>query len=86
MLKYFFLTQSFCSSQETGMTALMGAAQAGSLPLVRAILRRGGNPSALDKKRFTAVHYAAMGGFYEVGTAVVSAVAHDFVFDPPHTG
>lgn len=65
------------------MTALMDAARAGSLPLVRAILRKGGNPNAVDKKRFTAVHYAAMGGFYEVVATVVSAEAHDFVFDPP---
>ncbi|XP_017287874.2 ankyrin repeat and EF-hand domain-containing protein 1a [Kryptolebias marmoratus] len=54
------------TNQETGVTALMEAARAGSLPLVRAILRRGGNPNALDKTRLTAVHYAAMGGFFEV--------------------
>ncbi|KAK7907356.1 hypothetical protein WMY93_015968 [Mugilogobius chulae] len=54
------------SNQNTGVTALMEAAKAGSLQLVRSILRRGGNPNAVDKKRHTAVHYAAMGGFFEV--------------------
>lgn len=44
----------------------MEAAKAGSLKLVRAILRKGGNPNALDKKGLTAAHYAAMGGHYEV--------------------
>ena len=44
----------------------MEAAKAGSLQVVRAILRKGGNPNALDRQRFTAVHYAAMGGFLEV--------------------
>lgn len=44
----------------------MEAAKAGSVQLVRAILKKGGNPNALDRKRFTAVHYAAMGGFFEV--------------------
>lgn len=44
----------------------MEAAKVGALPLVKAILRRGGNPNALDRKRLTAVHYAAMGGFFEV--------------------
>lgn len=44
----------------------MEAAKAGSLQLVRAILKRGGTPEALDKRRCTAMHYAAMGGFFEV--------------------
>lgn len=44
----------------------MEAAKAGCVQLVRAILKKGGNPNALDRKRFTAVHYAAMGGFFEV--------------------
>lgn len=52
--------------QKTAVTALMGAAKAGSLQLVKAILKKGGNPNALDRKRLTAVHYAAMGGFFEV--------------------
>lgn len=46
----------------------MEAAKAGSLQLVMSILRRGGNPNAVDKKRHSAVHYAAMGGFFEVCT------------------
>lgn len=54
------------SPQKTGVTALMEAAKAGSLQLVKAILRAGGNPNVLDHKRLTAVHYAAMGGFFEV--------------------
>ena len=55
-----------CSPQKTGVTALMEAAKVGSLQLVKAILKKGGNSNALDRKRFTAVHYAAMGGFFEV--------------------
>ncbi|CAJ1077309.1 ankyrin repeat and EF-hand domain-containing protein 1 [Xyrichtys novacula] len=43
----------------------MEAVKAGSLKLVRAILRKGGNPNALDLKRMTAAHYAAQGGFFE---------------------
>lgn len=62
-----FLSPFFSSLlQTTGITALMEAAKAGSLELVRAILRKGGNPNALDRKYFSAVHYAAMGGFFEV--------------------
>lgn len=44
----------------------MEAAKAGSVELVRAILRKGGNPNALDTNRFSAAHYAAMGNFLEV--------------------
>ncbi|XP_059212029.1 ankyrin repeat and EF-hand domain-containing protein 1a [Centropristis striata] len=64
------------TNQQTGITALMEAARAGSLPLVRAILRKGGNPNALDRKRFTAAHYAAMGGFFEL-IQVLSAYSAD---------
>ncbi|TDH00075.1 hypothetical protein EPR50_G00183820 [Perca flavescens] len=64
------------TNQKTGVTALMEAAKAGSLQLVRAILKRGGNPNALDRKRLTAVHYAAMGGFFEL-IQVLSAYAAD---------
>ncbi|XP_070843747.1 ankyrin repeat and EF-hand domain containing 1a [Chaetodon trifascialis] len=64
------------TNQKTGVTALMEAAKAGSLQLVKAILKRGGNPNALDRKRFTAVHYAAMGGFFEV-IQVLSAYSAD---------
>lgn len=56
----------FFPFQKTGVTALMEAVKAGSLQLVRAILKRGGNPDVLDKSRCTAMHYAAMGGFFEV--------------------
>lgn len=44
----------------------MAAVKARSLELVRAILRRGGNPNTLDKNRHSAVHYAAMDGLFEV--------------------
>uniref|UniRef100_A0A667YUV7 Ankyrin repeat and EF-hand domain containing 1a n=1 Tax=Myripristis murdjan TaxID=586833 RepID=A0A667YUV7_9TELE len=64
------------TNQKTGATALMEAAKAGSLQLVRAILKRGGNPNALDRKRLGAVHYAAMGGFFEV-IQVLSAYSAD---------
>ena len=44
----------------------MEAAKVGSLQLVGLILKKGGNPNAVDVKRRSAVHYAAMGGFMEV--------------------
>ncbi|XP_006625836.2 ankyrin repeat and EF-hand domain-containing protein 1 [Lepisosteus oculatus] len=50
----------------TGHTALMEAAKAGTVELVRAILQRGGNVNVLDKRRNHAAHYAAEGGFFEV--------------------
>ncbi|XP_062293763.1 ankyrin repeat and EF-hand domain-containing protein 1a [Scomber scombrus] len=64
------------TNQKTGITALMEAAKAGSLQLVKAILKKGGNPNALDRQRFTAAHYAAMGGFFEV-IQVLSAYTAD---------
>ncbi|KAJ4929308.1 hypothetical protein JOQ06_004918 [Pogonophryne albipinna] len=64
------------TNQETGTTALMEAAKAGSLQVLRSILKRGGNPNALDRKRFTAVHYAAMRGFFEL-IQVLSACSAD---------
>ncbi|XP_060908571.1 ankyrin repeat and EF-hand domain-containing protein 1a isoform X1 [Labrus mixtus] len=64
------------TNQATGVTALMGAAKSGSLQLVRAILKIGGNPNALDRQRLAAVHYAAMGGFLEV-IQVLSAYSAD---------
>ncbi|KAF7663794.1 hypothetical protein LDENG_00200200 [Lucifuga dentata] len=54
------------ANQKTGVTALMEACKAGSLQLVRAILKKGGNPNAVDQNHLSAVHYAAMGGFFEV--------------------
>ncbi|XP_061126287.1 ankyrin repeat and EF-hand domain-containing protein 1a isoform X1 [Syngnathus typhle] len=64
------------SDEKTGVTALMEACKAGSLELVREILKRGANPNALDLKRMTAVHYAAMGGFFEV-IVLLSAFSAD---------
>ncbi|XP_047429762.1 ankyrin repeat and EF-hand domain-containing protein 1a [Mugil cephalus] len=64
------------TNETTGVTALMGAAKAGSMQLVKAILRKGGDPNTLDRKRLTAVHYAAMGGFFEV-IQVLSAHSAD---------
>ncbi|XP_068432563.1 ankyrin repeat and EF-hand domain containing 1a [Clinocottus analis] len=64
------------TNQKTSVTSLMEATKAGSLQLVKAILKKGGNPNALDLKRNTAVHYAAMGGFFEVIQAL-SAYAAD---------
>ncbi|KAG7267444.1 hypothetical protein CRUP_033399, partial [Coryphaenoides rupestris] len=45
----------------------MLAAQTGSLQLARALLRSGGLPGTRDAQNQTAVHYAAMGGFFELG-------------------
>lgn len=71
MLCVFSLRPTGCvsllsSPQSTGVTALMEAAKGGSVPLVRAILQRGGNPNALDNMRLSVVHYAAIGGVFEV--------------------
>ncbi|XP_076834757.1 ankyrin repeat and EF-hand domain-containing protein 1 isoform X2 [Brachyhypopomus gauderio] len=62
--------------QATGRTALMEAAGAGALTLVRAILQRGGNPNALDKESRHAGHEAARGGFFQV-IQVLSAYSCD---------
>ncbi|XP_056337113.1 ankyrin repeat and EF-hand domain-containing protein 1a [Danio aesculapii] len=64
------------TNQETGRTALMEAARAGALDLVRAILKKGGNVNALDKKRFHAAHFAAEKGFFEI-IKVLSAYRAD---------
>ncbi|XP_029352980.1 ankyrin repeat and EF-hand domain-containing protein 1 [Echeneis naucrates] len=69
-------TDPNATNQKTGVTALMEAAKAGSVQLVRAILRSGGDPNVLDQKRLSAVHYAAMGGFFEV-IQVLSAHSAD---------
>ncbi|KAJ3580751.1 hypothetical protein NHX12_025632, partial [Muraenolepis orangiensis] len=53
------------ANQSTGVSALMLAAQRGSLQLVRALLQRGGLPGARDAKQQNAIHYAAMGGFFQ---------------------
>ncbi|XP_024146884.1 ankyrin repeat and EF-hand domain-containing protein 1a [Oryzias melastigma] len=68
-------------NEKTGVTALMEAVKAGSLQLVRAILKRGGNPDVLDKSRCTAMHYAAMGGFFEVIRALSAYSAPMNVID-----
>ncbi|XP_048063114.1 ankyrin repeat and EF-hand domain-containing protein 1a [Megalobrama amblycephala] len=65
------------TNQETGRTALMEATRAGAIDLVRAILRKGGNVNALDKKRFHSAHFAAERGFFEI-IKVLSAYAADF--------
>ncbi|KAM3860927.1 ankyrin repeat and EF-hand domain-containing protein 1-like [Diretmus argenteus] len=54
------------TNQRSGVTVLMEAVKGESLPLVRAILQRGGNPNVLDRKRLNVVHYAAKGGFFEI--------------------
>uniref|UniRef100_A0A3B3TR91 Ankyrin repeat and EF-hand domain containing 1a n=1 Tax=Poecilia latipinna TaxID=48699 RepID=A0A3B3TR91_9TELE len=64
------------NEQTTGVTALMEAAKTGSLPVVRQILRRGGNPNTLDQNGYNAVHYAALSGCFEV-IMVLSGFAAD---------
>uniref|UniRef100_A0A3B3TQK2 Ankyrin repeat and EF-hand domain containing 1a n=1 Tax=Poecilia latipinna TaxID=48699 RepID=A0A3B3TQK2_9TELE len=54
------------ANETTGVTALMEAAKTGSLPVVRQILRRGGNPNTLDQNGYNAVHYAALSGCFEL--------------------
>uniref|UniRef100_A0A8C5EJN3 Ankyrin repeat and EF-hand domain containing 1a n=1 Tax=Gouania willdenowi TaxID=441366 RepID=A0A8C5EJN3_GOUWI len=53
-------------NKTTGVTALMAASKAGSLQLVRAILKKGGDPNALSTERLSAVHLAAEVGSLEV--------------------
>lgn len=67
---------SNATDEATGRTALMEAAKAGALDLVRAILLRGGNPNALDKKKMHAAHFAAEGGFFEVDLGPFKFVLH----------
>ncbi|KAJ8410301.1 hypothetical protein AAFF_G00202820 [Aldrovandia affinis] len=64
------------ANKATGRTPLMEAARVGALKLVRAILRKGGNANALDKKRTHAAHFAAESGFFEV-IRVLSAYSAD---------
>ncbi|XP_028858671.1 ankyrin repeat and EF-hand domain-containing protein 1 isoform X2 [Denticeps clupeoides] len=64
------------TNQKTGRSALMEAARAGAVELVRAILRKGANVNALDKKKFNAVHFAAEGGYFEV-IQILSAYSAD---------
>ncbi|XP_064621436.1 ankyrin repeat and EF-hand domain-containing protein 1-like isoform X2 [Lineus longissimus] len=52
--------------EATGRTPLMVASQSGSVIVVRAILERGGDVNALDRKGAHAAHYAAKGGFFDV--------------------
>ncbi|KAM4713097.1 ankyrin repeat and EF-hand domain-containing protein 1 [Anableps anableps] len=54
------------TKMETGVTALMDAVRNGCLLVAQDILRRGGNPNAVDKKSFSAAHYAALSGCFEV--------------------
>ncbi|CAB1330540.1 unnamed protein product, partial [Coregonus sp. 'balchen'] len=64
------------TNEASGRSALMEAARAGAVELVRAILQKGGNPNAVDKKRMHAAHLAAEGGFFEV-IVVLSAYSAD---------
>ncbi|XP_017331642.1 ankyrin repeat and EF-hand domain-containing protein 1 isoform X2 [Ictalurus punctatus] len=65
------------TDQVTGRTALMEAARAGSVALVRHILQRGGNPNTADKQQQNATQLAAAGGFFQV-LRVLSAYQADF--------
>ncbi|XP_053366177.1 ankyrin repeat and EF-hand domain-containing protein 1 [Clarias gariepinus] len=65
------------TDQVTGRTALMEAARAGSVVLVRNILQRGGNPNTEDKQHQNAAQLAAAGGFFQV-LRVLSAYQADF--------
>lgn len=58
----------------------MEAAKAGSVELVRTILRKGGNPNALDINRLSAVHFAAMGAFFEVCYLLTKCLFSLFIF------
>ncbi|XP_036811164.1 ankyrin repeat and EF-hand domain-containing protein 1 [Oncorhynchus mykiss] len=64
------------TNEASGRSALMEAARAGAVDLVRAILQKGGNPNAVDKKRIHTAHLAAEGGFFEV-IVVLSAYSAD---------
>ncbi|KAF7703996.1 ankyrin repeat and EF-hand domain-containing protein 1 isoform X2 [Silurus meridionalis] len=54
------------TDQLTGRTALMEAARAGSVALVRGILQRSGNPNTSDKLQQNATQFAAAGGFFQI--------------------
>ncbi|XP_031436259.1 ankyrin repeat and EF-hand domain-containing protein 1 [Clupea harengus] len=63
--------------EATGRSALMEAAGAGAVDLVRAILRRGGTPDSLDKKNQNAAHFAAEAGNLQI-LQLLSAYSADF--------
>lgn len=69
---FFFVPQK-------GMTALMAAANSGSLAVTRAILDKGANVNALDSRKNHAAHYAAKGGFLPV-LCCLSAYSANFNF------
>ena len=54
-----------CSNERSrdGETALMAAVERGSAEQVQRLLGMGLDPSAVDRRRRTALHYAAVGGF-----------------------
>ena len=55
-----------CIFQKSGKTALMAAAQSGSVKVVRAILQNGCDPNVLDLRHNHAAHFAASNGHFEV--------------------
>ncbi|XP_067310520.1 ankyrin repeat and EF-hand domain-containing protein 1 [Pseudorasbora parva] len=64
------------ADQVTLCSALMEAAKAGAVKLIRSILQKGGNPNLLDQEGRCAAHFAAEGGFLEV-LQVLSAYSAD---------
>ncbi|XP_035260397.1 ankyrin repeat and EF-hand domain-containing protein 1 isoform X2 [Anguilla anguilla] len=54
------------ADEETGRTALMGAARVGAVNLARAILQDYGKVNDVDNNKCHAAHFAAEGGFLEV--------------------
>ncbi|XP_064602461.1 ankyrin repeat and EF-hand domain-containing protein 1-like isoform X2 [Liolophura sinensis] len=67
------------AKNDKGMTALMAAANSGSLAVTKAILDKGANVNALDGKKNHAAHFAAKGGFLPV-LCCLSAYSANFNF------
>lgn len=67
--------------EKTQRSALHYAAACGCLDVCRAILKKGGNPNWIDKKKSTAAHDAAAGGHFEVLVLLSAYGAHFDVYD-----
>ncbi|XP_077998571.1 ankyrin repeat and EF-hand domain-containing protein 1-like [Glandiceps talaboti] len=64
-------------NEATQRTALIAAAESGSVTVVRAIVEAGGDVNAIDREKITAAHLASGGGHFEV-LKILAAYGADF--------
>jgi ankyrin repeat protein len=67
--------------EKTQRSALHYAAACGSLEVCRLILKKGGNPNCLDRKKSTPAHEAAAGGHFEILVLLSAYGAHFDSYD-----